>query len=159
MDFTTRLLLFALSATAGLAVGMFFAKSLKEKRDFYEELLGFANAVSADMTFRQDGIRAVSSIYANNCKSKLKHFLEEFCETPSSIPEIKFLKAGENVSVTDFFSRLGKSDLVTQQAEIERSKSIIAERRDFYKNKFSTMYPMAIKPGLLCGIALGIIML
>lgn len=51
MDFTTRLLLFALSATAGLAVGMFFAKSLKEKRDFYEELLGFANAVSADMTF------------------------------------------------------------------------------------------------------------
>ena len=159
MELTTRLLLFALSATAGLFVGLFFAKSIKEKRNFYEELLGFANAVSADMTFRQDGIRTVSSSFAKTCKSKLKPILEAYSEAPAIVPEIKFLKASESSAVSDFFSRLGKSDLITQQAEVENSKVAIAERLEFYKGRYSTVYPMAIKLGLLGGIALGIIML
>ncbi len=159
MGLTTSLFLFALSSTAGLAVGMFFARPLKEKRDFYEELLGFANAVAADMSFRQDGVRAVSSGFAKNCKSKLKAILEAYSQAPMSVPEIKFLDSAENTTVSDFFSRLGKSDVITQQAEIERSKAEISERLNFYKNKFSTRYPMAIKLGLLGGIALGIIML
>lgn len=103
MGLTTSLFLFALSSTAGLAVGMFFARPLKEKRDFYEELLGFANAVAADMSFRQDGVRAVSSGFAKNCKSKLKAILEAYSQAPMSVPEIKFLDSAENTTVSDFF--------------------------------------------------------
>lgn len=159
MGLTTKLFLLVLSSAGGLLTGTFFASTLKEKREFYKDLLSFVNAVSADLTFRQDGIRKVANTYALNCKSRLKNILTAYCESPEKKIDSKFLDKGEQTEVDNFFSTLGKSDLLTEKAELENAKLYAEEKYKYYKNKCEKHCPMRTKLGLLIGLAVGILML
>ena len=159
MGLSTKLFLLVSSSAGGLLTGAFFASLLKEKREFYKDLLSFVNAVSADVTFRQDGIRKVANTYALNCKSRLKNILATYCESPEEKADYKFLCKSEQTEIDNFFSKLGKSDLLTEKAELENTRLYAEEKYKYYKNKCEKHCPMMTKLGLLIGLAAGILML
>lgn len=156
---TTKFLLIALSSAGGLLVGLFFANTLKAKRDFYCELSSFIDAVMSDLTFRQDGVQAVAKNLSLNCKSKLSSVLAFYEQQPQQSLNLTFLPKNERQLVEGFFSGLGKSDILTEKSELNVAKAKIEELNAFYKAKSATQAPMFIKLGLLGGLALGILML
>ena len=157
--FTTKLLLLALGCASGLFVGIFFSNELKKKKCFYEELAIFIDEILGDLGFRQNGIRTVALNYANESKSYLKNVLEEYAANPNVVPAFLFLSGNERVTVKDFFSNLGKTDIVTQRSELENIKPKIQELRNTYKTKHEKKGAMYIKLGLLVGLAVGILLL
>ena len=159
MKLTTKLLLIALSCAAGLLVGAFFSNALKRKRDLFSELLAFIDSVASDITFRQEGIRSVASNFKSTCKSKLKNVLDEYEQAPDSIPLLSFLPKNESKVVADFFCGIGKSDLITEKAELSNVRSTVEELNTKYKEKCSTRCAMFLKLGLLAGLALGLLII
>ena len=159
MEFTTKLVLPALSSAAGLCVGMFLSSAMKEKREFYSEYVAFLDAVCADLTFRQDGVRTVASSFLPTCKSKFAKLLSGYCENPSETVEAKFLTKSEQAAIEGLFRRIGRSDLITERAELESAKSDASANLERYRKKCEKQCPLAVKLGLLIGLAVGILML
>lgn len=155
----TKLLLMALSSTVGMLLGLFFSNGLKGKRDFYQELSAFIDGILSDLSFKQNGIKAVASGFVLTSKSKMKGLLQEYCDNPQTHIICSFLPKAERQTVEEFFRGLGKSDILTEKSELGGAKQKVSELLEYYKAKCVKLCPMYLKLGLLGGLAVGILML
>lgn len=158
MDFSAKMLFLSLSCAAGLFTGLFFARTVTSRRDFYEELLSFIDRMINDVGFRMDGITKVIEQTLSSGKSRLNSMLEEY-KTSFSVSEPTFLPKEERRTVTSLFCGVGKSDVVTQRAELALSRNEVDEIRRRYALKCEKLCPVYTKLGLLFGLAVGILLL
>ncbi len=145
-------------------VGFFAADRIKKSQKFWEEMLLFNKQTEIEICYKSSDIFKI----AEECFSENKYpslpFLKDFQSLRNRYfySDIKlffekfFTDRSEIKILSDYFYKIGKSDLENQLKHLKMYEKIFNSRKKFYENKYSEKAKVYKSVSVFFGIGLAI---
>ena len=148
-------------------VGIGIANSYKRKFTFINDFYAFLNYVELNLNFLQDNFYELLENKKTSFNTEFNGFLQDFPESFDKRKEYilnfnndkKLLKQEELDCFLNFFMQFGRLDCYSQLENIKQSKQLVEEIVKRTKEESAKKGDLSKKLGLMCGLAVFIIVI
>lgn len=160
-----RIILGFIFFICSLIIGYYIYNKIKKREKFFEDFYNFSLNLHTEIGFFQNKLKDIlnKNDYGENFNSLLKEVSNNLLNTEQTINDWcskqNYLLKNDNEVLNSFFKKLGKTDVKTQQKEINEYIEIIKNKLNNLKAENLKKGKMVLSLSVMLGLALLIIVI